>query len=344
MKSCQNISLTLGCCLMLLTPGLLYAQGAQLKTVTEEQQQANAETRQRTIDALNTVVDLEGKTTLGVLMHKISESFQITVTLDSNLADPFGRVSEVTEETPVAFYIKGMKLHHALRRALQPLGMNYVVAENGELLVTPELLATAQLETRTFDITQFVPAQGEEESLVHLPGKGTISNFHIDLLITAIKSNVSPASWITQGGTVSWVRAKDGSFFLVVKQTFAIQQELHEFMEHLTEVMGDAEDLQRPTAIDDKPIVQIYPLNETILTGVQAIELLQIALEDVDWEGEEVFVKTVGNHLVIKQTAELHHRIQTILQDLNALRSPIPKAPVLPVENPGLRSVIPVVG
>lgn len=65
----------------------------------------------------------------------------------------------------------------------------------------------------------------------------------------------------------------------------------------------------------DKVSVHIYPITFDSLTTEQAKELLELTLEDIDWN-EPYYIKVIGRTLVVKQTAQVHWQIVEVLGDL----------------------------
>lgn len=65
----------------------------------------------------------------------------------------------------------------------------------------------------------------------------------------------------------------------------------------------------------DKVVVHIYPITFDLLTAEQAKELLELTLEDIEWN-EPHYIKAIGQALVVKQTEQVHWQIFEVLRDL----------------------------
>lgn len=130
--------------------------------------------------------------------------------------------SKIELTTPISLCAKDEMLGSALKRALAPLGLDFV-AKNEVVLIT----ASAKLEIRTYPVDDLVTSG----STVPTP-KSNIDFEPIILLITTTTG--SPWSWESGGGSGS-VKILDRTLSLVIRQT----PEIHERIGRLLQSLRD---------------------------------------------------------------------------------------------------------
>ena len=165
--------------------------------------------------ALNKLVAVRfQKTPLEEAAKAVAAACKIDVVLDRNALDNDG----IAATTPVTLEVSGLTLDAALRHALAPLGLTFIVERNG-LKVTSKTAAESNLVPVTYSVARLVPGQ------------------QYDPLIEALTRCVAANSWSDVGGAGKVaVGAQAGT--LSVLQTQANQLRINQFVADLNGLAG----------------------------------------------------------------------------------------------------------
>jgi hypothetical protein len=171
----------------------------------------------------------------------------IEIQLDNKALEESG----VATDTQIAHKLKGISLRSALQLVLRDIELTYVIRDE-VLLITSAANAETILEVRIY-------AVGD---LLHAHGQPIGSRSLAEQLKEVIASTVAPNTWAEVGGAGS-IQYWPGNESLVIGQTYAVHQELHDFFTALRtsrglQLSGPAE---QPTGEQsDRLYVAVYRL------------------------------------------------------------------------------------
>jgi hypothetical protein len=260
-------------------------------------------------EALNRKVELEfSATPLTQVAVVLSEKFGMPVVLDTVALDQAG----ISPDDPLTISVSGVSLRSAIKLMFRELELTCLLKDE-VLVITSEEAAANYLETRVYEVTSLAANMKDGAFVVRLGTTAEMTQ-RVNTLCETIRNSVQPDSWDELGGigTMDYLAGKDHRYFLTVTQTEKCHYELKQLLTKLATVMD------QPQATDQDPeevLIRVYPVTQSAVTAEQAKELLELTLEQIDWS-EPLFIKVVGNTLVIKQTAQVHAQINVILNDL----------------------------
>lgn len=150
---------------------------------------------------------------LDEILEDISYRHELPIHINVRSLDDFG----IATDTPVTISLKGVSLRSALKLALEPLELTYIIRDEVMMITTPEE-AEAQLAIGFYRVSELLPENGDTEWLVKL--------------ITWI---VAPDTWDEVGGAGSIVYI-DHLETLLISQTDEIHTEVQRLLGKLSEL------------------------------------------------------------------------------------------------------------
>ena len=281
--------------------------------IVQQQQQdiesTATELRGKIDKALDAIVDLEfSDTTLEQLAEKISTEFKFPVVLDVRGLQSSG----FSPADKFSKSFSGVTLRTALDLIYQEMGLTYWIDADAYVITSREAGAR-RLTTRVYEITRFVTGTNDKALVVKLQSRQEIAP-KVDELFDLIYKTVEPETWDELGGSgaLAYLGVRNQRHFISVFQTETGHYKLRKTLDELEGMLD-----QPPIANDDdnEVSVRVYPLNHSAVNAEQAKELLELAMEGIDWQ-EPHYIKVVGDTLAIKQTAKVHAHIAAVLTAL----------------------------
>jgi hypothetical protein len=192
----------------------------QTVVVAPAREPATAEARIRSALAQPTEFEFP-EMPLTEVAHYISDRHKIPLQFDTNALRDSG-IDPAT--TPVTRNLKGLSLRSALNLVLDELNLTWLIRDE-VLLITTKDAANEILETRVYDVSDFVvsPSQPKQHDV------------QMESLVKTIKDAIHPGSvWSDQGGrgTINPF-ARENTSALVVLQTFDAHEQIANLLAEL---------------------------------------------------------------------------------------------------------------
>jgi len=133
-----------------------------------------------------------------------------------------------------------------------------------------------------------------------------------DSLIEAITCTVAPSSWGNGNGSVTPVSSCDA---LVFPQTQEVHRQVAKLLEALRAAKKDR--VQQSAAVKKSWVVQVYPLKAAVAADEKAsqqiVDTVRKLIEPKSWTEPEAYIGLVPGAIVVRQSASVHRRIQSLL-------------------------------
>ncbi len=238
------------------------------------------------------------QTPLSDVVASITKKHDMNVVINEMKLDELG----IDISTSVSCQLKGVTLRSALKMALKPLDLAYLV--KGEvLMITTEEDHEANLVGRLFDVSGIID---------------TMKTGDVYSLLDVITGSCQPEIWDEVGGpgTINMLTV-GGSTMLVVSSTQQSVEEVGVLLKQIESTLG------KPAKVaDDKTVkVRVYPLAKKLdFEGAEYAKLIQTAFESDKWVADETFVKSLANTLVVKHNGAVQDKVYELLAELNVLK------------------------
>ncbi len=271
------------------------------------------------------------------------------VVIDSGALEDSG----ISSDAPVSLTVQNMPAGQALRHALRPLDLAWILADE-VLLITTSEEAELRLEVRIYPVGDL---SDRRQTLSRWSGEW-LSGCSADLT-QAISLSVEPHTWSSVGGAGAIVELPSEGV-LVVLQT----AEMHERIEtvltrlrkHLQKAPQVAEEadpdaltlvvylipVTRPAAAKTsaanpletpgseilqqfgaQPVAGLGGIGDfsfyTPIPGDDLVEIVTELVEPESWNREGAYLKAVPGRLIVRHTVATHHKIEKLLKQLGLI-------------------------
>ena len=239
------------------------------------------------------------------VLESISEQTKIPIVIDTKALEDFG----IDASVPITEEFADTPLHFVLVRILNEHEVTYIIRDEVLVITTPEQ-SEAQQIIGLYPVRDLVQ-QGE--SLIADPSGA--SNVDFDSLIAVIESTVAPDSWEAVGGPSSI-----GTLLPMPTIVIAKTQDVHEQIASLLTSLRAAKKMKSVVVADPTAIaVRSYPLNVSDCSSDEIAKLVMRATEPGTWNDQAgTFVQGLGSSLIVKHNANIHRRVQRLLNDVGA--------------------------
>jgi hypothetical protein len=263
--------------------------------------------RTRVEHALDSSLDLDfTDTPLKDVIDYLEKKLGIPIQLDTKALTDAG----ITGDTALTFKLKNVAARVGIRDLLESKGMDFVI-DHEVLLIT--VTDTATMKT----VTELYPVG----DLVGSPDFSALGKDPYDALTEAITTAVRPSSWDANGGPGS-IAPFAVCKVLVVSQPEDGQREIQELLSSIRSVRRNLPDTA--AGANNAPILRVYWLpweNAGSIAdekeGQQLVEMVRKLIAPKSWTDPNAYIGFIHGALVVRQTADIHRRIESFMGGLN---------------------------
>lgn len=230
----------------------------------------------------------------------------------------------VTPDTTFTHQLKTIPLRVALSLLLADKDLDYVIKDD-VLLITTADVAKATTEVVVYPVGDLLGPPGAKWD-----------DLDYDSLIEVITSTVSPESWDTNGGPGS-IPLVPNCKALVILQTQRIHRDIRHLLTELraqkppTDAAAASSNSTAPKPktrpASNEPILKIYPMS-AVFGGPPAeveqrdlqrfSEAVRRLIAPDTWTRRDVYLSYVSGSLIVRQTPEVHRKIQELIDQFTA--------------------------
>jgi len=259
--------------------------------------------------ALDSSLDLDfTDTALKDVVDYLQEKLGIPVQLDVKALTDAG----VTSDTTFTFKLKNVTARVGLRDMFEAKDLNFVI-EHEVILITTADVGKANTVTFLYPVGDLV---GNPDFAG--PGKDSY-----DALTDAITTTVRPSSWADNGGNGS-IAPFAACKVLVISEPQDVQREIQELMSSIRLVRKS---LPETAAVaNSASVLRVYWLPwETAGSvadakeGQQMVEMVRKLIAPKSWSDPNAYIGFIHGQLVVRQTPDVHRRIEGFIGGLSGV-------------------------
>ncbi len=221
--------------------------------------------------------------------------------------------AKITVDEKITLQAKNIRIADGLRLALGAIELNFW-ADDGFVFITAEENCRAHVVPVVYPVGDLLAMTTD------MYGNESLDDSD---LVEAITSSILPSSWTQSGGSAE-IRLVPDARALVVCQS----AEGHRACVKLLANLRANRHVEKAAAPNpNELLVEKYQVKPESLD--QCIAIVHATIEPKSWNAEGVYIVTIGDALVIRQTRAVHRQVLAFLESLG-LMSPAP------VQNSGM--------
>ena len=235
------------------------------------------------------------------LAELLTAERQIPVLLDKVALQDAG----LDGSAPISCAPHDLPLASALRLALEPLGLTFVVQDE-VLLITNVDAASTKLVTCVYPVLDLVQ--------VYQPGGAAA--LELDGLVETITTTIDPDTWDEVGGEGSIV-ALVRNATLVISQTQQVQDSTKSLLARLRDARREQQlPLWRPPDPAEM-LTRVYTLKDNEIPADDLVQIIVGTVEPPAWgNAPGAFIRATNGRLVVLQQRGVHAQIERFLREL----------------------------
>lgn len=247
---------------------------------------------------------------LGKTIESIAADHKVPILLDNKALDVVG----IGGDQPISVEANDLPLKVALTRMLSPLELTWMIYEN-VLLITIREVAEENQQTRLLQVTDLLKTNGGDLAQV---------TNELKQLAETIQAGVAADTWDHVGGPGIIVPLAELEA-LVVSQTSENHQQIERLLAELQRKMATPEVAGAAGAAPaEKLHLVVYQLKaddegKPLVSPEDLVEVVRDLIEPKSWHDRDVYLRGVGQTLVVRQKADVHRRIVKLLEALQAI-------------------------
>lgn len=251
----------------------------------------------------------------------LRDQHKLPIVIDTKSLEEVG----IAVDAPISVALENVRLENALKHALQPANLMYVIRDE-MLLVTSQEKASANVVSAVYGVRDLL-----ESSAQTTGGDSTDAG---EALVDLITSAVAPSMWDLVGGPGKCY-ALPSFGELVVSQTAEVHTKVQALLKQLHQGVAS----RKATAKGDAPrtetfklvIYTISPAGEAT-EGEKKDDVRQPSAEELEkllpelvakesWQKPQALIRASGDRLFIRQTSAVHRKVAQFLGVSNYVSS-----------------------